>query len=190
MGATEKEQIVFVDESGTPTGEVGPELASHTDKTKRHLAFSCYIFNKTGKFLVTRRALEKKVWPGVWTNSVCGHPGPGEKIEDAIKRRAAFELGINISRITCILPTFRYKTPPYNGIIENEFCPVFVASTRDSVVQNPAEVMDHYWIAWADYVIKMEHEPENFSYWAKKQYPKLSSSPGFNAFLASLSQSK
>ena len=45
----ELEQIVFVDESGQPTGESGPKLASHTANTKLHLAFSCYIFRKSDK---------------------------------------------------------------------------------------------------------------------------------------------
>jgi len=85
------EQIVFVDENGQPNGEVGPKLESHTANTRLHLAFSCYIFRKSdNKFLVTQRALSKKVWPGVWTNSVCGHPAPGEAIEDAIRRRASY----------------------------------------------------------------------------------------------------
>src|SRR5687767_11740101 len=100
----ETEQIVFVDESGTPTGEIGPKLASHGADTRLHLAFSCYIFrNGDGNFLVTQRALSKKVWPGVWTNSVCGHPAPGEAMENAIRRRAAYEVGIkNLRDITVV----------------------------------------------------------------------------------------
>src|SRR5581483_7642642 len=77
----QEERIVFVDETGQPTGETGPKLASHTADTKLHLAFSCYVFNLENKlFLFTQRAHVKKVWPDVWTNSVCGHPMPGETI--------------------------------------------------------------------------------------------------------------
>jgi isopentenyl-diphosphate delta-isomerase len=133
------EQIVFVHEDGTPTGEVGPKLESHTATTRLHLAFSCYIFRESdNKFLVTQRALSKKVWPGVWTNSVCGHPMPGEAIEDAVRRRAAYELGMHDLRdIRCVLPAYRYTTPPYNDIIENEFCPVFVAYASGEAAPNP-----------------------------------------------------
>lgn len=73
---SEQEQIVFVDERGNPTGKTGPKLASHNAHTKLHLAFSCYVFDGKDKLLVTMRARSKKVWPGVWTNSFCGHPGP------------------------------------------------------------------------------------------------------------------
>lgn len=173
-----EELIVFVLEDGTPTGETGPKLASHTAETKLHLAFSCYIFRKSDKkFLLTQRALTKKVWPGVWTNSVCGHPAPGETIEAAIRRRADYELGIkNLSDISILLPKYRYTTPPYNGIIENEFCPVYLAYIDDELfTPNPAEVEAFEWLAWPDYVAKLT-DPKNaeiMSYWAKDQYRQL-----------------
>ncbi len=173
-----EEQIVFVNEDGTPTGETGPKLASHTANTKMHLAFSCYIFRTSDhKFLLTQRALTKKVWPGVWTNSVCGHPAPGEKMEDAIRRRADFELGIkNLQTIQVLLPQYRYTTPPYNGIIENEFCPVYLAYVDDELfTPNSAEVEAFEWLSWADYVAKLT-DPKNeeiMSYWTKDQYKQL-----------------
>lgn len=169
------EQIVFVHENGQPTGEVGPKLESHTADTKPHLAFSCYIFRKSdNKFLVTQRALGKKVWPGVWTNSVCGHPMPGEAIEDAIRRRAAYEIGLNSLRDTsCVLPSYRYTTPPYNGIIENEFCPVFVAYTDEEPKPNPDEVEDYKWLTWPEYVNMLSDEADEMSYWAKDVYKHL-----------------
>jgi isopentenyl-diphosphate delta-isomerase len=112
-----QEQIVFVTEDGVPTGEVGPKLESHTATTRLHLAFSCYVFNEKGEFLVTQRAHTKKVWPDVWTNSVCGHPAPGEDMIAAIQRRLQYELGMEATDFTVALPTYRYTTPPYNGII-------------------------------------------------------------------------
>lgn len=172
---TEVEQIVFVDEDGQPTGEVGPKLESHTNATKRHLAFSCYIFRPSdNKFLVTQRAKSKKVWPGVWTNSVCGHPAPGEAIEDAIRRRSQDELGIKaIESITCVVPDYKYTTPPYNGIIENEFCPVYVAWVSADIKRNPAEVEDFMWVSWPEYVRMMTDGHYEISYWAKDQYSRL-----------------
>lgn len=171
----EPEQIVFVDENGQPTGETGPKLESHTANTKLHLAFSCYIFRKSdNKFLVTQRALSKKVWPGVWTNSVCGHPMPGEAIEGAIRRRAAYELGIaELDGISCVLSNYRYTTPPYNGIIENEFCPVYIAYVSQEPSPNPEEVEDYEWMTWPGYVKILSDESYEVSYWAKDQYKQL-----------------
>lgn len=181
----ETEQIVFVDENGQPTGETGPKLASHGPDTRLHLAFSCYIFRKSdGAFLVTQRAFSKKVWPGVWTNSVCGHPAPGETLEDAVRRRAAFEAGIeNLEDITVVLPQYRYTTPPYNGIIENEFCPVFVAFTDDEPVPNTDEIESYAWMPWAEYTRMLAGQPDKMSYWTKDQYGQLKDSAAFQNLL-------
>lgn len=170
-GMPELEQIVFVDKDGRPTGVVGPKLESHTNDTKLHLGFSCYILRHSdNKFLMTQRALSKKVWSGVWTNSVCGHPMPGESMETAVRRRTKFELGIeNLHGITCVLSNYTYTTPLYQGIIENEFCPVFVAYTADSVHPNPEEVAAYYWLSWSEYVRKLKDNTQNVSYWAKDQ---------------------
>jgi isopentenyl-diphosphate delta-isomerase len=173
----EQEQIVFVDKEGKPTGEAGPKLASHTANTKLHLAFSCYIFRAdTGKFLFTKRAHSKKVWPDVWTNSVCGHPMPGEGIEDAIRRRSAYEVGIHrFTELHLAVPRYIYMTPPYNGIVEHEFCPIYLAVTRDEPQPNPAEVEAYRWITWTDYRAALHDDAEHISYWAKDQYSLVKS---------------
>jgi len=96
----DQELIVLCDERGTPTG-TAEKWSSHHGRTPLHLAFSCYVFDEAGAFLTTRRALTKKVWPGVWTNSVCGHPAPAESFVDAIARRVGYELGM---RSSCAAP--------------------------------------------------------------------------------------
>ncbi len=168
------ECIVFVDENGVPTGETGEKLASHTDATKLHLAFSCYIFNDKNEVLVTRRADSKKVWPSVWTNSVCGHPAPNESFEDAIARRATYELGMEVSNIEVKLPKYRYTTPSYNGIIENEFCPVFFANTNAEPIPNPDEVSAYKWLAWDEFVLETKSDDHDiWSWWCKDQLKQL-----------------
>jgi len=173
-----EEQIIFVTEDGQPTGETGPKLESHTARTKLHLAFSCYIFNSTTKqFLITQRAHVKKVWPDVWTNSVCGHPMPGEQIEAAIYRRADYELGItSLNGLTCILSKYIYQTPPYNGIIEHEFCPVYIAFTDQTPDPNDQEVEACRWISWDEYrgLLEADQAGDSMSYWAKDQFSHIS----------------
>lgn len=172
------EQIVFVDETGTPTGETGDKLASHHANTKLHLAFSCYVFNDAGDFLVTQRALSKKVWPGVWTNSVCGHPAPGESLEAAIARRLEDELGMTAKDVQVVLPNYRYKTPPYKGIIENEFCPVFVARARSEPQPNPNEVEAYKWMSWPAFVAAAGADRgDDYSWWTKDQLKQLVNHP-------------
>jgi len=189
------ENVVFVNEDGKPTGETGPKLESHTSNTRLHSAFSCYVFNKEGKFLVTKRADSKKVWPGVWTNSVCGHPAPEETRENAIIRRLEFELGMTAKDYEVILPEYKYKTPPYNGIIENEFCPVYVAIATSDPVPNPEEVGDYSWVDWDWYVEQTKKDSDDYSnptasnaptwsYWCKDQLAQLQKNKDFKKFLA------
>jgi isopentenyl-diphosphate delta-isomerase len=172
-----EERIVFVDEGGKPTGKTGPKLASHTTNTELHLAFSCYIFNpETKRFLLTQRARVKKVWPDVWTNSLCGHPMPGEAIESAIRRRAEYELGVTeLLSLTCILPKYIYETPPYKGIVEHEFCPVYAAFITQEPRPNDQEVEAYRWVPWEEYekLLETDAGKDEMSYWAKDQFPRI-----------------
>ena len=168
------ELIVYVDEQGVPTGETAPKLDAHTANTRLHAAFSCYVFDNTGKVLVTQRALNKKVWPGVWTNSVCGHPGPGESDENAIIRRSEYELGMKLTDIEVMLPNYMYKTPPFNGIIENEFCPVYLARLDGDLSPNPDEVADYKWLNWDNFVMQLKADKaNNWSFWCKDQIKRF-----------------
>jgi isopentenyl-diphosphate delta-isomerase len=167
------ELIVLVDDNGRPIGSA-EKLSAHNADTPLHLAFSCYVFNNKDELLVTRRAESKKVWPGVWTNSVCGHPAPDENMVDAIKRRLQYELGMAAQGFKLILPDYRYKTPSFNGIIENEICPVYFARTNGQPNPNPEEVADFKWLAWPEYVKQLEaDQTDEFSWWSKDQLKQL-----------------
>ena len=139
------ELVVLLDESGEAIGEAD-KMSVHGLSTPLHLAFSCHVYDPSGRVLVTRRALSKLTWPGVWTNSFCGHPSPGESLDDAIARRASGELGITVTDLTVVLPDFRYRAVDASGIVENEVCPVYRAVTTDVVQPNPAEVSEFIWL--------------------------------------------
>lgn len=176
MTTLDDEKIVLADQDGNPTG-VAPKLASHHAKTPLHLAFSVYIFNEEGKLLVTQRALRKKVWPSVWTNSCCGHPAPTETTEDAIRRRVAYELGMTLKALAVVLPDYRYKTPPYRGIIENEICPIYFARADSLAQPNPVEVEDMRWLAWEEFEKQaLEDRQDTWSWWCKDQIRSIRSS--------------
>ena len=167
----EAEQIILMNDKWEPIG-VAPKLASHHMDTPLHLAFSCYVFNDAGGVLVTQRALTKKVWPGIWTNSCCGHPGPNEAIEDAIDRRLEYELGMDVIDLQLALPRFRYRCE-LNGIVENECCPVYVAKVRSQPRPNPVEVADFVWASWSDFTSDVQDQPTKYSEWCRLQIPLL-----------------
>lgn len=162
--SNQPECVLLLDEHLHVCGTQDKSLV-HTDSTPLHLAFSCYIFNDDGALLLTRRALGKKAWPGVWTNSVCGHPLPGESLENAAQRRCQQELGLAVASLRKVDPDFRYRATDASGIVENEFCPVFFAQSKAQPQPNPAEVMDYRWVSISDVLTGVRAVPAAFSPW-------------------------
>ncbi|MGC5615895.1 isopentenyl-diphosphate Delta-isomerase [Georgenia sp. Z1491] len=171
-GATGEELVVLVDEDGTPVG-TAPKAEIHTDATPLHLAFSCYVLDARGRTLLTRRALSKTTWPGVWTNACCGHPGPGETSEDAVVRRMRDELGLEVARVRPLLPDFRYRAVASDGIVENEICPVFVGEVVGDPVPAPDEVEEWAWIEIDDMLTAIAAAPMVFSPWSVLQVEQM-----------------
>lgn len=167
-----REQVVLLSENGLPVG-VTDKASVHTLDTPLHLAFSCHVFNSAGQILVTRRALSKLTWPGVWTNSFCGHPAPGEAIEGAVVRRAADEIGLTLTDVTLALPDFRYRAVDASGIVENEICPVYTARAASDVLPNPSEVAEFEWVDPATLTNSVAATPWAFSPWLTLQLPAL-----------------
>ncbi|WNB87631.1 isopentenyl-diphosphate Delta-isomerase [Cellulomonas sp. ATA003] len=156
--------VVLLDESGGHIG-VADKAEVHTPSTPLHLAFSCHVLDEEGRVLVTRRALSKRTWPGVWTNSFCGHPGVDEPMEDAVARRGLQELGLTLTDVELVDPDFRYRATDASGIVENEICPIYFARTTQAPAANPDEVMDLAWVAPADLVRAVEAAPWAMSPW-------------------------
>ena len=163
------ELVVLADEHGQAIG-TAPKATIHTGDTPLHFAFSCYLLDTDGRLLMTRRALSKKTWPGVWTNSFCGHPGPDESNGDAIARRSVEELGFAegaVSDIVPVLPEFRYRAVDSSGIVENEFCPVFVARLHpgEQPAPVPEEIDSLSWADPASVIAAVDATPFAFSPW-------------------------
>jgi isopentenyl-diphosphate Delta-isomerase len=176
MTATEtgQELVVLLDDQRRPIG-TAPKAAVHTTDTPLHLAFSSYAFDPAGeKVLLTRRALGKKTWPGVWTNTCCGHPGPGEDVQDAAVRRIGQELGLVPKDVELVLPDFAYTARMVDGTMENEVCPVFRVVVDADPEPDPAEVAEWTWAAWADLVVVAERAPWLISPWSALQIDQLS----------------
>jgi isopentenyl-diphosphate delta-isomerase len=165
------EMVVLVDDDGN---DIGQALKSevHTTDTPLHRAFSIHLFNDRGEVLITRRALGKKTWPGVWTNAVCGHPGPGEDTEDAIVRRVADEIGAAVTDISVVLPDFRYRAVDASGIVENEICPVFVGKLTSDPNPAESEVAEWQWVSPEKISTGATATPFAFSPWFVLQLEK------------------
>lgn len=181
------EKVVLLDDNLNSIGET-EKATVHTMETPLHLAFSCFIFNGRGELLVQQRALSKITWPGVWSNSCCGHPMPGESVEDAVYRRLKHELGYDKQDLQIFeaLPDFRYKAE-FKGVVENEFCPVWIARCDKLPNPNPDEVNDYKYISWNEF-IECILDPtcsdfDHFSIWCRQEAKLLHEADLINKLL-------
>lgn len=170
------EQVVLLSESGEPIG-TADKVTVHGEDTPLHLAFSCHVFDARGRLLVTRRAIGKRTFPGVWTNAFCGHPAPGEEIEDAVRRRGLRELALPIGDLDLVLPDFRYRAVDSAGIVENEVCPVYRTLVREDPMPKSDEVDDWAWVTPADLVRAVTATPFVFSPWLALQLKQWKPAP-------------
>jgi isopentenyl-diphosphate delta-isomerase len=180
--AQDVEVVVLLDEDGRAIG-TAPKATVHTATTPLHRAFSCYLFAPDGRLLLTRRAASKRTFPGLWTNSVCGHPAPDEPDPEAIRRRARHELGLEVEQIRPALPDFRYQATS-GGIMENEICPVYLARTSGQPDPDPSETDEHEWITWAEFRRRLDAQPDTHSPWSAMQADQLERSGVVEQYLA------
>lgn len=168
---TAREQVVLVDEQGVPIG-TADKATVHGPSTPRHLAFSCYGFDGTGRLLVTQRSRRKLTFPLLWTNTCCGHPAPGEALDIAVHRRMREELGLPVQDLRLVLPDFGYRAS-LHGIEEHELCPVFTCRLDGDPTPSADEVEDWAWWSWERFVAAARDPAGTLSPWARLQAPLL-----------------
>lgn len=169
-------------DDGTPIG-TADKATVHSAHTPLHLAFSCYAFDPAGRLLVTRRSPAKRTFPGVWTNTCCGHPAPGEPVAEAVRRRIGHELDLTPRRLTLTLPDFRYRAS-MGGVEEHELCPVYLCRVDGEPRPHPSEVADYRWQPWPEYVRATQIAPADLSPWTLAQVPALEQGALVDRFLA------
>jgi isopentenyl-diphosphate Delta-isomerase len=166
------ELVVLLDEAGRRTG-TALKAEVHSTRTPLHLAFSCYLFDPAGRLLLTRRAEHKRTWPGVWTNSFCGHPSPDEDLAEAVRRRGLQELGVAVEDVVLVLPAFRYQAVMPDGTRENEMCPVYVARAHAAPRPDPEEVGGTAWEEWHSFSAAVLADERDVSPWCRQQVAEL-----------------
>jgi isopentenyl-diphosphate delta-isomerase len=176
------ESVVLVDERNAVLG-TALKSEVHTAHTPLHRGFSVFLFDDADNVLLQQRSRHKFTWPLVWAGSCCGHPAPGESVESAIRRRAAYELGIvAMETLQEILPDFRYECVR-DGIRENEICPVWAGRIRQTPQPNAAEVEAVQWLPWRELVSQIQDKPGTYAEWCELEVMELCVSPVFRRFL-------
>jgi len=132
------EEVVLVDERGRETGTAEKHQA-HLDG-RLHRAFSVFLVDDQGQLLLQRRSHIKYHSPGLWANSCCGHPRPGEVIAVAARRRVSEELGVDVGLVYGFQA--RYEASVGNGMVENELVDIFFGKYPGEVHPDPDEVAE------------------------------------------------
>lgn len=133
--------LELVDEDGRTIG-TAEKLSAHVAPGRLHRAFSVFLFDTEGRLLLQRRALGKYHSPGVWSNTCCGHPFPGEPPFVAAARRVGEELGVAPS-LMLEAGTVRYNHPdPESGLVEQEYNHLFVGLITAPLRSDPEEIAE------------------------------------------------
>jgi isopentenyl-diphosphate delta-isomerase len=155
------ETVVLVDEADAALGE-GEKLDVHRSGTL-HRAFSVFAFNAAGELLLQRRALGKYHSGGLWANTCCGHPRPGEATAEAARRRLGEELGIGCGELRPA-GTLRYRAE-IADLVENELDHLLVTDVDERPVPDPDEVVEWRFIAPDELDAWIAERPQDFTAW-------------------------
>jgi diphosphomevalonate decarboxylase len=159
------EKLILVDSQDHKIGEM-EKMKAHK-LARMHRAFSVFIFRQIGEkieLLIQQRNLDKYHSGGLWTNTCCSHPHPGEKVITAAKRRLKDEMGLQIKLE--LIGKFHYIAHFDNGITENEIDHVFVGIYNEEKIEvNPDEVNNFRWIDIPTLKQQIKAHPKKFTPW-------------------------
>ena len=155
------EQVILVDRHDRRVG-TAEKLSAHTHP-RLHRAFSIFVFNSQQSLLMQKRAEGKYHSAGLWSNTCCGHPRPGEPTRDAARRSLYEEMGFRTALRRAL--RFQYNIPVGDGLSEHEYNHVFTGAFDGTPISNPAEVADWRWIGLDEVVADARTNPEKYTQW-------------------------
>lgn len=158
-----EERVILVDEHDNEIGTM-EKIEAH-EKALLHRAFSIFVFNDDGQMMLQQRALSKYHSPGLWTNTCCSHPRPGESLEEATGRRIVEEMGFSCDMQEVF--NFIYTAPFDDGLTEHELDHVFIGTYNEDPEINPEEVASWMWVEVDELLTDVNENPENYTEWFK-----------------------
>ena len=161
-----EEQLILVDERNRATGSAG-KTAIHRSGLL-HRAFSIFMVDDRGRIVLQQRSREKYHSGGLWANSCCGHPRPGERTLSAARRRLGEELGVTGELSFGFFA--RYEAELGNGMHENEFVYVYFGLLQAEPKPDPAEIADVAHWSFDDISRHIRRDPDSFTFWFKHYF--------------------
>lgn len=167
-----KEEVILVDKNNRKVG-TEEKIKAHKEG-KLHRAFSIFIFNSKEELLIQQRTKTKYHSGGLWSNSVCSHPRPGETYLLAKHRRLKEEMDFDckLKKLFCFLYNAVFK----NGLIENEYNCIFIGKFDGKPQPNKKEIMDYKWISIKELEQDILKYPNKYTVWLKIALKRIKSS--------------
>ena len=162
--------VILVNEKDEPVG-VMEKIEAHKRGGTLHRAFSILVFNKKGELMLQLRSKKKYHAGGLWTNTVCSHPRPGETTEEAAKRRLMEEMGFTTELKE--VGSFIYRADVGNGLTEYEYDHVFVGFYEGLPKPNPEEADGWKWMDFEAVVRDVKKNPEHYTPWFRILLDKM-----------------
>jgi isopentenyl-diphosphate delta-isomerase len=159
-----EELLILVDEDDNAIG-LEEKVKCHLPNGKLHRAFTALLFDKKGRLVLTKRAPEKMLWPGIWDGTVASHPRKSETYVTSAERRMPEELGISCK--LDYLFKFEYHVPYKDIGSENEICGTMIGiiddSTRFSLIKD--EINEVKWISAQELLSDLKIKPNEYCPW-------------------------
>lgn len=158
--------VVLLDAHGSEIGRM-EKLAAHRGAGHLHRAFSVFLRDGDGRVLLQRRAATKHHFRGLWSNTCCSHPRPGEDVRAAGARRVREELGVAVEPSALNeVGWFVYRADDAaSGLVEHEWDHVLDGRFAGAPRPDPDEVAEWRWVERAALEAELADAPGRFTPW-------------------------
>jgi isopentenyl-diphosphate delta-isomerase len=157
------ERLVLTDDRNRSIGW-GEKLHVH-QAGLLHRAFSIFLVDEAGAIVLQKRHPAKYHSGGLWANTCCGHPRPGEATKRAARRRLFEEVGV-AAELTLAFRS-RYTAAFENGLSENEIVNVYVGPLAGERRPHPHEVVDIEMLTIEELARATARRPAAYAYWLR-----------------------
>ena len=174
LGDNADDNVILVDENDREIG-IEAKMPAH-ESGKLHRAFSIFVFSADGRVLLQQRAFSKYHSGGLWTNTCCSHPRPGETVSTAAHRRLSEEMGFDCELTLSF--SFIYRAELDKGLTEHEFDHVLTGTFDGEPHINTYEAAAWRWAEPGEVDRDLVERPAQYTVWFRIAWQELRSRAG------------